>query len=1022
MATAVPAKGGAGFHRLRGSLLLRLVGLFLGATVLTSSAQVPPPARPLPGTTRHRPDRVIIKPKPGSGQAGLDRWRAARGHRVLRRFAEAGDMQVVQLPPGMSMQEALAQYRQSGWVEFAEPDYIVRASVTPNDPHYTSGLLWALNNTGQSGGVSDADIDAPEGWATLHSATNIVVAVVDSGIRYTHEDLAGNMWTNPGEIPGNGIDDDRNGFIDDVHGINAITNSGEPNDDNGHGTHVAGTLGAVGNNGKGIVGVAWQVQIMACKFLDSNGDGEISDAVECIDYARRHGAKIINASWGGPDSSFALQSALNSARNAGIIVVAAAGNEKNDNDVTPNYPSSYTLDNIVAVTATTRADVLDATFADYGLKSVDLGAPGTSIYSAWHTSDRTYSYLSGTSMAAPHVAGALALLSARFANETYKQLITRLLAATDPLPGLAGKCVTGGRLNLDKALGPSVIADFTATPLTGSLPLTVRFTNTSFGTIVTQAWDFGDNTPLSSELNPVHVFKEEGNFTVTLTSAGTNGLTASKSRVISVIANYRLVETNFNWIDPGAMPPLTLTDNGISPAQSLPFPFVFYGQSYSQVYVAANGVMGFASAGLGSTSNSDLPSPALPNAVLAPYWDNLNPAGGGTVHIGLTGEAPERRAVVSWVEVPRNSSPTTFLTFQAVLHESTGHILFQYLEVYPDHVRGAGRRATVGLENETGQVAAKYAYNGVPALLTNRQALLWVPSTSGGMIVTPEAGLAVSGNQGGPFAPASQTYTIKNTGSFGLNWAVANSQSWITLSVTNGALASGQSTNVTVTIDPSAELLNPGSYLETLSFVNLNNGNGNTTRSVNLGVDGTLSLLEITPALGLSAGGFVGGPFAPASRIYTLINSGDATLSWTAGQDQDWISLSAAGGSLRPGESATLMVSISPSANDLPANSYTGRVDVVNVTSGNGNDSRAVTLLVEQGVRLSALPVSSPGEFVLHLAGEPGRTYVLQASTNLLDWRPVFTNSPAADGAFDFTDAEAGTFGQRFYRGVELTP
>ncbi len=931
-------------------------------------------------------------------------------------------MQVIQLPPGANIREALAQYQQSGLVEFAEPDYIVRASVAPNDPHYASGLLWALHNSGQSAGVADADIDAPEGWETLHSASNIVVAVIDSGVRYTHEDLAGNMWTNPGEIPGNGIDDDQNGFIDDVHGINAITDSGEPNDDNGHGTHVAGTLGAVGNNGKGIAGVAWQVQVMAGKFLDSNGDGEISDAVQCIDYARCHGAKIINASWGGPDSSFALQSALNSARSAGIIVVAAAGNEKNDNDVTPNYPSSYTLDNIVAVTATTRADVLDATYADYGLKSVDLGAPGTTIYSAWHTSDRTYTFLSGTSMAAPHVAGALALLSARFTNETYRQLITRLLAATDPLPSLAGKCVTGGRLNLDKALGPSLIADFTATPMTGSLPLTVRFSNTSFGTIVTQTWNFGDNTPISSELNPVHVFKEEGNFIVTLTTAGTNGFAASKSRVISVIANYLLAETNFNWIDPVAMPPLTLADNGLSPAQSLPFPFVYYGQSYSQIYVGANGVLGFASAGLESGSNTDLPNAALPNAVIFPYWDNLNPAGGGSVVIGATGEAPDRRVVVSWVDVPRNTSPTTLLTFQAVLHESTGNILFQYLEVFPDHSRGAARRATVGLENETGRVAAKYAYNGVPGLLTNRQALLWVPSSSGGMIITPETSLGVSGKQGGPFAPGNQTYTLKNTGSFGLNWSIANSQSWITLSATNGALASGQSTNVTVTINNSAELLKPGSYLETLSFVNLNNGNGNTTRSVNLGVDGTLSILEMTPGLGLSGSGFVGGPFAPASRIYTLINSGDATLSWTAGQDQDWISLSAAGGSLRPGESATLMVSINPSANDLPVNNYTGRVDVVNVTSGNGSDTRPVTLRVEQGVSLSALAVSAPGQFVLRLAGELGRIYVLQASTNFLDWLPVFTNRPAADGAFDFTDTEAGTFGQRFYRGVELLP
>jgi len=164
----------------------------------------------------------------------------------------------------------------------------------PDDPEYINGTLWGFNNTGQNGGVADADIDAPEGWDILNSASDVIVAVIDSGIHYTHEDLAENMWVNPGEIPGNRQDDDGNGFIDDVHGINVLTGSGDPRDDYGHGTHIAGIIGAVGNNGKGVVGVAWRVRLMACKFLDQTGNGSVSDAVQCIDYARGKGARIIN--------------------------------------------------------------------------------------------------------------------------------------------------------------------------------------------------------------------------------------------------------------------------------------------------------------------------------------------------------------------------------------------------------------------------------------------------------------------------------------------------------------------------------------------------------------------------------------------------------------------------------------------------------------------------------------------------------------------------------------------------------
>src|SRR5439155_27108301 len=266
-----------------------------------------------------------------------------------------------------------------------------------------------------------------------------------------------NMWVNPDEIPGNGLDDDGDGYVDDVHGINVIANTGDPNDDHGHGTHVSGTVGGVGNNSVGVVGVAWKVQIMACKFLDASGSGFISDAVKCIDYARSKGAKVINASWGSTSfTSQALHDAIDNLRQAGIIFVAAAGNSAQDNGVNPIYPASYNLDNIISVAATTRNDDL-AFFSNYGSTTVDLGAPGDPIFSCWNGSDSDYRYFQVTPMAAPHVTGACALLMAHYPNDNYQQIINRILSNVGRLPSLSGKCVSGGRLNLLKALGGSAL-------------------------------------------------------------------------------------------------------------------------------------------------------------------------------------------------------------------------------------------------------------------------------------------------------------------------------------------------------------------------------------------------------------------------------------------------------------------------------------------------------------------------------------------------------------------------------------
>jgi subtilisin family serine protease len=394
----------------------------------------------------------MVHARPGSDLTPIHEW---HGNRLVKRFQDLR-VDVVESCSLEETSDMLAVYQAYDEVEAVEPDYLVRADAVPDDPAYIAGLLWPLNNVGQQGGLPGADVQAAAAWDTLRSASNVIVAVIDSGVRYTHEDLGGNIWRNPAEIASNGVDDDHNGYVDDVHGINAITGSGDPMDDCGHGTHVAGIIGALGNNAIGTVGVAWQVQILPLKFMAADGQGSYSDAIECIEYACKSGAKIINASWGGPNYSAALHKALNVARAAGIIIVTAAGNQAEDSDLHPFYPGSFGLDNIVTVAATDRRDAFADSYSNYGLKSVQVAAPGTQIFSTWNSSDHSYITLSGTSMAAPCVAGALALMCARFPAEAYPQLIARLIASCDPLPDLANKCVSGGRVNLRRALAPSL--------------------------------------------------------------------------------------------------------------------------------------------------------------------------------------------------------------------------------------------------------------------------------------------------------------------------------------------------------------------------------------------------------------------------------------------------------------------------------------------------------------------------------------------------------------------------------------
>ena len=343
-------------------------------------------------------------------------------------------------------------------VLYAEPNFRLSAddhAGTPNDPSMHS--LWGLNNFGQVvagvAGTPDADIDAKEAWAVKTGSDDVVVGVIDTGVDFGHPDLAPNMWINAGEdcagCRSNGIDDDGNGYIDDWRGWDFVNDDNNPFDDNGHGTHTAGTIGAAGNNGLGIAGVNWNVSLMALKFLSASGTGTTADAVSAILYASAEGADVTNNSWGGEDYSQALHDAVAAADASGSLFVAAAGNSFTDTDTEPNYPSSLELPNVVSVGATDAFD-RRAWFSNYGRRTVDLSAPGTSIYSTWPGG--SYRYQDGTSMAAPHVSGAAALAKAAFPASTAVGLKALLLRTVDPKTALDAASSTGGRLNASSAV------------------------------------------------------------------------------------------------------------------------------------------------------------------------------------------------------------------------------------------------------------------------------------------------------------------------------------------------------------------------------------------------------------------------------------------------------------------------------------------------------------------------------------------------------------------------------------------
>jgi subtilisin family serine protease len=427
-----------------------------------------PPKKPKRPKSESEPE-VLVRFKPG---ISLDTIRsiAARTNDSVEDEIESVDglVAIDDLDDADAASVAKQYADLTDYVEYAEPNFEIaidpqpNAASTkdlykrepgvaiPNDPQF--GEQWALNNLGQDGGKDRADIDALKAWEISQGSSKVVVAVLDSGVDYTHKDLVANMWTRPESVPQ--YTDDELGSFDDLHGFDAEANISDPMDDNGHGTHCAGVIGAEGDNNEGIAGINWHVQIMPLKFLGRGGFGSTKNAIEAINYAIDRKSKgvnvrVISASWGSTSRSKALEDAIRAAGDAGILFVAASGNNGTDNDRRPHYPSNYDLPNVISVAALDNKDDL-ASFSNYGVKTVHIAAPGKDILSTWLNDD--YRGASGTSMATPHVSGVAALILSKSPNMSVAKLRDKLLSSVDKLPNLEGRIASGGRLNAAKAL------------------------------------------------------------------------------------------------------------------------------------------------------------------------------------------------------------------------------------------------------------------------------------------------------------------------------------------------------------------------------------------------------------------------------------------------------------------------------------------------------------------------------------------------------------------------------------------
>jgi subtilisin family serine protease len=824
----------------------------------TLAREIIPPSPVDPGAAESHPDYILVGFKKGISAQNKLNAHASIGAERVRSFRRIA-VDVVRVRKDRDREALIAAYRKRTDVAYAEPNYIVTKSTIPNDPDF--GQLWGLRNTGQSGGTPGADIAVTNVWATHGTgSTNIMVAVIDTGIDYTHQDLTANIWINPGEIAGNTIDDDGNGIVDDIYGARwidgtGLPTSGDPMDGNNHGTHVSGTIGGHGNNGVGVAGVNWRVRLMALKFLDDTGSGFTADAIAAIEYAIDKGAHLSNNSWGGGGYSQALKDAIDAAGAANQLFIAAAGNSASDNDASPSYPASYSSSNIIAVASSDRNDARSS-FSSYGRTSVDIAAPGSAIYSS--VPGDNYDTFNGTSMATPHVAGAAALLWSLHPAASHETVKKWMLQGAQPVPAWQGSILSGGRLHVSEsarlaALPGSVapMINFVAASQEGDHSISLAWTNPStnlwFSAVIIRRatnafparWDAGepaytgtdealDDSPLTVGQRYFYsgwaVYTNAGNtyysapayaqsrvggepddYFTEVFSGGDNDLAFTTLTLVTNggLNRYQAFAdpaTAFPT-DPSGGTPLILTDdNWVGVTVNGGQKVSLYRADYTNFFVGANGYLSF---GTGDTEYTESAGSHFRIPRISALFDDLDPSSGGTV---------------SWKQAPDRVA----VTYENIPEFGNNNQNSYQIELFFD---GTIRLTWLALDARDG-LAGLSSGDGTPINFLESN-LSDYPSIDP-LRITPRTGFSTSGEAGGPFTPAGMNYLLTNAGPSSLSWSVAAKPGWVDVDPPTGTLSPGETALVILAVNTNAPLLDFGLYPSPVTFSNQLTGRTHT--------------------------------------------------------------------------------------------------------------------------------------------------------------------------------------------------
>jgi subtilisin family serine protease len=674
--------------------------------------------------------------------------RAPRGVSLVRRRAlrHSRGLEIVELPPGADAGAALRAYRALPYVRAVERDRPVSVLAVPNDPRFAE--QWGLENTGQGGGIADVDLNAAAAWDASTGSGSVVVVVLDTGIDTAHPDLAANLWVNPGEIAANGLDDEGNGYVDDVHGINVAPGAvaeGNPHDDNGHGTAVSGVIAARGDNGVGISGVAWQASVAACKFLDATGDGNLSGAVTCLDYVAGLAASGVNVvatnnSWGSVWFSAVVRDAIREQVEHGVLFVAAAGNSGFDNDDQTAwvYPASYDSPNIISVAVTNASDALWSV-SSYGRHTVHVGAPGLNIVTT--ALGGTYTTTGGSSIAAPFATGLVALLASAAPEDSWWARRNLVLASGTPVPGLEAKTITGRRLRAWASDGTGALTcdgQVVATRLRPSTGEVVVARGSSVVPLEFLSIDCAEpvglvavasgaaEVALADDGAGVDLAAGDGSFASTFVVPGTSEAVhelvfpGDDLVTLRVLNPYReaVVATEAYRVISGTTLPIA---DYQSRRMTSPFPVRFGDDvaGFTNLVVADDGTVSFTD----STSTPDhevVPTERF-GTLLAPLWQDLVPSG-GVIRWEVVGAAPSRELVIEWSDV-LPAGTVSPVSFEVVLFEDSSDVLFIYDDVDAGSSEyDAGALATVGVQVAR---AVGTGFSHHQAALSNGLALRW---------------------------------------------------------------------------------------------------------------------------------------------------------------------------------------------------------------------------------------------------------------------------------------------------------